>query len=233
MTSTEGLGVLAHAVTFGGWRWLGNETLIDLIAAATNALNGALLTRRLNGNKQFTIVGVILIAVLAGVTGSIIRDVLLNAVPTALTNPAYLTVCVLAGILGYRIAYRSARYRRGWLQVMTAFSLPWYAVAGAQKAADHGLPAAGTVAVATVAATAGLYVVDLSSGVTPTLFVRSEWLVGTAVLTGAVWIPCDAAGLGTWGAALAAVAVGFGFRLLATRRHWEEPLSSGPATRSR
>jgi uncharacterized membrane protein YeiH len=217
------------AVTFGGWRWVGNETLIDLVAAATNALNGALLARRRNGNKQFTIVGIILMTVLAGVTGSIIRDVLLNAVPVALTNPAYLTVCVLAGFLGYRVAYRGARFRGGWLRVMTAFSLPWYAVAGAQRAADHGLPAAGIVAGATVAATAGLYVVDSSSGVTPTLVVRGEWLVGTAVLSGAAWIPCDAAGLGTWGAALVAVAVGIGFRLLATRRHCEEPLPSGPA----
>jgi uncharacterized membrane protein YeiH len=89
------------------------------------------------------------------------------------------------------------------------------------------VPAIGILAVATVAATAGLYVVDLSAGVTPTVFLPSEWLVGTAVLTGGVWIACTTAGFGTWGAALVAVAVGFGFRLLATHRHWEEPLPGG------
>ena len=229
MTSAEDLRLLAQAVTFGGWRWTGNETLIDLISAATNALTGALLARNPDRYKQFTVVGIILMAILGGVSGGVIRDVLLNVVPVALTNPAYLTLSVLAGSLAYRVAYaRGARFRTGWLQVMTAFSLPWYAVAGAQKAADHGLPAAGILAVATVAATAGLYIIDLSSGVTPTHFVRSEWLVGTAVLTGTAWIACRAAGIGTWGAALVAVAVGFGFRLLATRRRWEEPLASGP-----
>ncbi|HEX2355280.1 MAG TPA: TRIC cation channel family protein [Micromonosporaceae bacterium] len=229
MTSPEDLRLLAQAVTFGGWRWTGNETLIDLITTATNALNGALLARHLDRYKQFTVVGIILMAILGGLSGGVIRDVMLNAAPVALTNPAYLTVSVLAGSMGYRVAYaRGARFRTGWLQVMTAFSLPWYAVAGAQKAADHGLPAAGILAVATVAATAGFYLIDLSSGVTPTHFVRSEWFVGTAVLTGAAWIACRAAGLGTWGAALLAVAVGFGFRLLATHRRWEEPLASRP-----
>jgi uncharacterized membrane protein YeiH len=230
MASVADLGLLAQAVTFGGWRWSGNETLIDLIAVTTNSLNGVLLTRRSTGERQFTVIGIIVMAILAGVTGSVVRDVLLNSVPVALINPAYLTVCVLAGSVGYRVAYAQRAYLRGgWLRVMTAFSLPWYAVAGAQRAADQGVPAVGILAVATIAATAGPYVVDLSAGATPRVFLRSEWLVGTAVLTGAVWIGCTAAGLGTWGAALVAVAVGFGFRLLATRKHWEEPLPGGSA----
>jgi hypothetical protein len=33
----------AQGVHFGGFTWTGNFTTIDLIAAATNALNGALL----------------------------------------------------------------------------------------------------------------------------------------------------------------------------------------------
>jgi uncharacterized membrane protein YeiH len=227
MASVEDLALLANALNFGGWQWTGNETLIDLTAVATNTLNGVLLVRRLDGGRQFTVVGIILMAILAGLTGSVIRDVLLNAVPVALINPAYLTVCVLAASLGYRLAYaRGALFRGSWLHVMTAFSLPWYAVAGAQRAADQGVPAVGILAVATVAATAGLYIVDLSGGATPSVFRRSEWLVGTAVLTGATWIGCTAAGFGTWGAAVVAVTVGFAFRLLATHRHWEEPLPS-------
>jgi hypothetical protein len=36
--------VLASGVHWGtGWKWTGNFTTLDLIAAATNALNGALL----------------------------------------------------------------------------------------------------------------------------------------------------------------------------------------------
>ena len=38
-----GQGTLAGAITIGGFKWTGDFTTIDLIAASTNALNGALL----------------------------------------------------------------------------------------------------------------------------------------------------------------------------------------------
>jgi hypothetical protein len=53
--------------------------------------------------------------------------------------------------------------------------------------------------------------------------------VTTAVLTGAVWVLCDVAGMGTWPAALISFAVGFTFRILALYRGWEEPLAKEPA----
>jgi hypothetical protein len=43
-----------------GRKWTGNFTALDLIAAGTNALNGALLARRPDDYKNFTIVGVLL-----------------------------------------------------------------------------------------------------------------------------------------------------------------------------
>ena len=46
--------------------------------------------------KNFTIVGILLMALLMGLGGGITRDVMLNQVPGALTNPAYITVCVIA-----------------------------------------------------------------------------------------------------------------------------------------
>lgn len=73
-----------------GWRWTGNFVTPDLIAAGTNALNGALLSRRPDHYKNFTIVGVILMALLMGLGGGMTRDVLLNKIPGALTNPAYI-----------------------------------------------------------------------------------------------------------------------------------------------
>ena len=48
------LQLLASDVTFGGFMWTGNFTTIDLIAASTNALNGALLARRPDHYRNFT-----------------------------------------------------------------------------------------------------------------------------------------------------------------------------------
>lgn len=60
----------ASGVTFGGFEWSGDFTTVDLIAASTNALNGALLARRPDHYKQFTIVGIILMAILGGLGGA-------------------------------------------------------------------------------------------------------------------------------------------------------------------
>ena len=100
-----GQGILAAGITIGGFKWTGNFTTIDLIAATTNALNGALLARRPDHYRNFTIVGVLLMALLGGIGGGVTRDVILNKIPAAFTNPAYILLCLAAGIVGYLIAF--------------------------------------------------------------------------------------------------------------------------------
>ena len=83
-----GQEVIASGITIGGFKWTGDFTTIDLIAAGTNALNGALLARRPDHYKNFTIVGILLMALLGGIGGGVTRDVILNKIPGAFTNPA-------------------------------------------------------------------------------------------------------------------------------------------------
>jgi hypothetical protein len=107
MTQVLDPGVLAAGVSWlKGWKWTGNFTTLDLIAVGTNALNGALLARRPDHYKNYTVVGILLMALLMGLGGGMTRDVLINQVPAALTNPAHITVCVIAGIIGYNLAVR-------------------------------------------------------------------------------------------------------------------------------
>ncbi len=65
---------------------VGGFVIIDLIAATTNALNGALLAQRPDYYKgrQWTIVGILLLAIFGGIGGGVSRDVLLNKIPGAL-----------------------------------------------------------------------------------------------------------------------------------------------------
>ncbi len=205
---------------------LGDFTIIDLIAATTNAFNGALLARQPSHYRKYTVVGILLIAVFGGIGGGVSRDVLLNDIPSALTNPLYLILCALAGFLALRIsgqldAARTARV----FDFMSAFSLPWYAAVGANKALDAQLPYLACVLIGVVGPTAGRFLIDITSGVTPQHFVRGEWFVGTAVLTSVVYIVADAGlGLTIWPATLLAFVVGFTFRVAARRLRWEEPL---------
>ena len=213
---------LTHIADFS----LGDFTIIDLIAATTNAFNGALLARQPSHYRKYTVVGILLIAIFGGIGGGVTRDVLLNDIPSALTNAWYLILCSVAGFLALRIsgeldAARSARL----FDFMSAFSLPWYAAVGANKALEAELPYLACILIGVVGPTAGRFLIDITAGVTPQHFVRGEWFVGTAVLTSVVYIAADAGlGLSIWPATLIAFAVGFPFRVLARRLQWEEPM---------
>ena len=216
-------------IDFGAWSFTGDFTVIDLIAASTNALNGAILARRPDHFKNYTVIGILLMALVGGLGGGITRDILLNKVPSALTNPAYITLCLLFGIVGYRLAYAKGQlFREGLFQFMTSFSLPWYAIIGASAGAAAGLPILGSLLLAIVAPTAGRYYIDITSGVTPKQFIRGEWFVGIAALSGAAYLVLNELGLGTWPAVLGAFTTGFVLRLAALYLGWEEPLASEP-----
>jgi uncharacterized membrane protein YeiH len=223
------LAATAPVTWFAGWDLTGNFTTIDLIAASTSALNGALLARRPDHFKNFTIVGILAMALLGGLGGGITRDVLLADVPVAFTNPAYITLALAFGGLGYVLAYAQGQlFREGLFEFMTSFALPWYAIVGAQKGIEQGIPVLGCLLLAVITATAGRYYVDLSSGVTPKQFIRGEWFVPTAVLAGAVWILVYAASANTWVAAAVAFVIAYALRVAAMWWAWEEPLASAP-----
>jgi len=218
-----------NSVSWGGFEWTGDFTFVDLVAASTNALNGALLARRPDHYKQYTVVGILLMALLGGLGGGITRDVLLAQVPAALTNPAYIFLALVFGCVGYFLAYGPGQlFREGLFQFMTAFSLPWYAIVGAQKGVSVGLPVWGCLLLAVVGPTAGRFYVDITSGVTPKQFIRGEWFVATAALVGTIWILVYWAGASTWWATGIAFVVGFVFRIVALYRGWEEPLAREP-----
>ena len=212
---------------------VGSFVIIDLIAATTNALNGALLSQRPDyyRDRQWSLVGILLLAILSGIGGGVSRDVLLNKIPGALTNPWYLFLCLLAGLVGILISYKGGqKFRKSLYQFMTAFSLPWYAAIGTSAAITAGLPAIACVAIGVVGPTAGRYLIDITAEKSAKQFVHSEWFVGTAVLTSIVFLICSKnLAMTIWPATLISFAVGFTFRLAALWFAWEEPLPKLPA----
>ena len=56
-------------------------------------------------------------ALLGGIGGGVTRDVILNKVPGAFLNPAYILLCLAAGVVGYLIAFSSGQlFREGLFQ---------------------------------------------------------------------------------------------------------------------
>jgi uncharacterized membrane protein YeiH len=203
---------------------LGTMGIVSLIAATTNAFNGALLARRPDHYKNFTVIGVILMGYAGGIGGGVIRDVLVNKVPSPLVNPWYLIFCLAAATLAIIIDYSSGqRFKDGLFQFMTAFTLPWYAIVGADTAAAANLGYFAAVLIGVIATTGGRYIIDISCGVIPKQFVRGEFFIMTAALTALLYLILHFT-LGWSNVAATAVAVlfGFGFRLLSQWLGWEE-----------
>jgi uncharacterized membrane protein YeiH len=203
----------------------GDFTIINLIAATTNAFNGALLARQPSHYRHFTIAGIILIAITTGIAGGVFRDVILDTVPGAFENPAFIILSVLAGIAALLLHYFAGeQFQHGTLQFMTAFSLPWYATMGAQKALTADLGFFPAIVIGIIGATAGRFVMDIIADVTPLQFVRSEYFVGAAVISASAYVFCaKVLDLSIWPATLIAVGFGFIFRLAAVHWHWQEP----------
>jgi len=213
----------------------GGFVLIDLLAAFTNALNGALLGQRPDHykGKYITVVGILVMAVFGGIGGGITRDVLLNEVPGSLTNPWYIILILVAWVLGLWLAWSKGQtFRETFYQFMTSFSLPWYAVVGVEKGLQAEWPLLGTIFLGVVGPTAGRFLIDVASGQPAKQFVQGEWFIGTAILTslsyfflraGAMGSPIGLS-LGFVAASLLAFSIGFVFRVAAIWFGWEEPM---------
>jgi uncharacterized membrane protein YeiH len=217
---------------FGIWT-LTTLDYISLIAATTNAFNGALLARRPDHYKHFTVVGVIILAYAGGIGGGIIRDVLCNKLPAPLENPWYLIACLIAAWLALIIDYRSEqRFKDGLFQFMTAFSLPWYAIVGAQVALASNLGYIAAVLIGIIATTAGRWIIDIACNVVPKQLVRGEFFVAAAGLTAIAYVICAQLDLPVLVSTAIAFFVGFGFRLLSQFLGWEEwePWEPAPLT---
>jgi uncharacterized membrane protein YeiH len=203
---------------------LGTIGYISLLAATTNAFNGALLARRPDHYRHFTVAGIIILAYAGGIGGGIVRDVLVNKIPSPLQNPWYLVACSAAAGLALLIDYNSEqRFKDGLFQFMTAFSLPWYAIVGAQAALDAHLGYAAAVVIGIIATTAGRWIIDGACLVVPKQLVRGEFFILAAALTGIAYVVCEQAfGLPVITSTAIAFVVGFGFRLASQALGWEE-----------
>jgi len=90
----------SSSIHLGDFDVSGSYTAIALIAASTNALNGALIARRPDHYKNWTVVGIIGMALLMGLGAGITREVRANQVPSALTNDPKLKVAARSNRVG-------------------------------------------------------------------------------------------------------------------------------------
>jgi uncharacterized membrane protein YeiH len=200
--------------------------LIDLGAVLVGGLSGTLLAVR----KQFDLVGCVSLAIVAGVGGGVIRDVLLQqGPPAALQDSRYLLTGLVAAAVGF---YRSGSVVRigRILIAIDALYLAVYTVVGALKALGAGLAPVPAVFLGIVTAVGGGILRDVLAGEAPTLF-RTGELYATVSATGsALFVALWESSLVTHAVAgVVAILVMVVLRLLAVRYGWKAPLPPADA----
>lgn len=152
---------------------------LDIAGTFVFALSGAFKGVR----RELDWLGIAVLAVLTGVGGGIVRDVLLGDTPPAVfRDERYLMVC-LAGAVAV-IAF-GRTISKGWNRVMVAdaLGLGLFAAMGAAKGAAFGLGPLGTVLVGGLTAVGGGVIRDVLVGDRPAVLYKGYY--ATAALTGA------------------------------------------------
>jgi len=196
----------------------------ETIGVAVFALTGALVAAR-KGMDPF---GFALLAIVTGVGGGTLRDLLIGTRPVFwVGDPSDVLVCiVVAGavfLLGpARVAALDGGRRGHMLLWADALGLALFAIVGTNRALAAGVPPLSAVALGTVTATFGGITRDILAGTTP-LVLRKEIYVTAAALGAAVMV-----GLRTLGLDAIAPVAGFGaafsLRTLAILRGWSLPV---------
>jgi uncharacterized membrane protein YeiH len=189
---------------------------LDLGGVAVFALSGALLAAA----KRQTIVTFIFFAVVTGVGGGTVRDLLIGAPVFWIRENAILLICIAAALAAW-FAPRRWRADRA-LPWLDAGGLAAYAAYGAAKGLAFGLAPLPAVAVGVLTACLGGIVRDVLAG-EPSILMRPELYVTAAALAGALMVGLLLAGVPAAAAGVVAAAAGFALRGGAIHFGWNLP----------
>ena len=192
--------------------------VLDLSGVFANAILGGVIARR----EKLDLVGFATLAVLSGLGGGILRDVLLqHGPPVALTDYAYLTAALAGAAVSYLAHVEGPAWERVW-PVLDAIALGCWASAGATKTLAVGLGWLPAVLLGAVTAVGGGAIRDVVLRRVPGVL-GGNTLYATAALIGAgTLVLVDRAGHPTE-ASLSGLVVGGGLCLVARWRGWILP----------
>jgi uncharacterized membrane protein YeiH len=154
---------------------------IDLTSVVVAALAGAAVAVE----ERLDLVGGILLGVVMGLGGGIIRDVLLGLRPVAVTSRYYLPAVTAAALAGYLFATVLRRCGTPFA-VLDAMATGLFTVVGVEKALLYDLPSASAIFIGVAAGVGGGLFADLIAGRPVGIVQRGPW-TATAALAGAVF----------------------------------------------
>jgi uncharacterized membrane protein YeiH len=192
--------------------------VLDLTGVFANAVLGGVIARR----TKLDPVGFLVLAVLSGLGGGILRDTLLqHGTPVALTDYAYMSTAFAGAVLAF-VARVEGRWWDRTYPVIDALALGCWAAAGAQRTLDAGLGWLPAVLLGTITAVGGGAIRDIVLQRTPAVLGGNTLYATCAAAASGVLVVLYEQGYQVAGS-LAALVVGAGLCLLARWRGWMLP----------
>jgi uncharacterized membrane protein YeiH len=190
--------------------------LLDYFGVAVFAVSGALLA----AERKQTLVTFIFFAVVTGVGGGTMRDLLIGAPVFWVHTNATLLICIAAALLVWLL--RPRRLSGLALLWFDAAGLAAYATYGAAKALAYGVAPVPAFGMGVLTACAGGMIRDVLAG-EPSILMRPELYVTAAALSASLFVALSLAGLGDGMAGVVSAIAGFLLRGGAIARGWALP----------
>ena len=189
----------------------------DVLAVVVFAVSGALVASR----KGMDVIGFMWLAVITGVGGGTVRDVILNVPVFWVQNPLHVYACLVTAVVMHFVA-PLAESRHRVLLWLDAFGLALFTVAGTVKALDAGAPPLVGVVMGVVTGSVGGIIRD-TLGHVPSVIMRREIYMTASVLGGCAYVLLSLLGVGRLPSMIVSFLVTFGVRGLALRFGWSLP----------
>ena len=190
----------------------------DVVAAVVFAVSGSLVASR----KRLDLIAFMWFAVITGVGGGTVRDLILNVPVFWVQTPIYVSACLVTAVVMHFVApLVESRYTT--LLWFDAFGLALVTVAGTVKASDVGAPGLIAVAMGVVTGCVGGILRD-TLGHLPSVLLGRQVYVTASVAGACTYVAANAIGAGRLPAMIGGFVVTFGVRSLAIRFDWSLPV---------
>ncbi|MFD8389912.1 trimeric intracellular cation channel family protein [Streptomyces sp. NPDC059680] len=193
---------------------------LDLAGVFSCALLGGAVARTVG----LDLFGFLVVGVISGLGGGMIRDVLLqHGTPVALIDYAYVPTAVVGSVVVFLIKISEA----SWTRLFTALDaavLGFWAVTGVNKTLAVGLGWLPAILLGTVTAVGGGALRDIVLGRVPAVFGGNGLYATVALAVAGTTVICVYQGVPALGVVLG-ISLALAFRLTALRFGWNLPTS--------
>lgn len=155
--------------------------ILDILGIAVFALSGALVAAK----ERQTFVTMAFFALVTGVGGGTVRDLLIDAPVFWMTDPWVAVVCLGTALVAWFIPVHW--WRGNLLDYADALGLAAYAVLGSAKALAYGIPPVPAALMGVITGCVGGVIRDVVAG-RPSIIMQPELYVTAAALTATITV---------------------------------------------